>query len=440
MAVTGIWKVESRLDHVLKYIMDIEKTSDSENLKEVYKSLHNLKDYNNLDFITEEQCFVSGLNCSIDTALSDMNLTKERYNKKDGILAFHAFQAFKEDEVTPELAHKIGMELASEMWGDRFEVVISTHINGKNIHNHFVINSVSFRDGKKYYDNRSSYAELRNISDSLCEEYGLSVLKEKPCKRTKINYGNYSKSFISGNNYYMTTKRDVDIAIAQAYSYEDFEMLLRRMDYEIIYRANKLSLRRVPYKKNIRIERAFGSEYSIEEIKKKIKIEKDIRIPFIEEYGARKRKYNNYPKKKHKGIYALYLYYKYLLNEYPYEKKKRIIPASIRLDIMKMEEFNKEIRYLEENTIKTDEQFFSFKKQREEKLNQLIEERTNLWKEHKKSEDKERILNNINIINKEIYELRKEVKLCEDIKERINSMNQNIEELEKEEMERQKGE
>ena len=115
-----------------------------------------------------------------------MMLTKKSYNKTKGILGFHSFQSFKENEVTPELSHEIGVRLAEEMWGDRFEVMVSTHVNTNHIHNHFVINSVSFKDGKKYYDNRINYAKLRRLSDELCEEYGLSILKEKPCKRSII--------------------------------------------------------------------------------------------------------------------------------------------------------------------------------------------------------------------------------------------------------------
>ena len=89
------------------------------------------------------------------STLEDMINTKKRFNKTDGILAYHAYQSFKENEVTPELAHEIGIKLAEEMWGDKFEVVVSTHLNTNHIHNHFVINSVSFIDGKKYYDSKS---------------------------------------------------------------------------------------------------------------------------------------------------------------------------------------------------------------------------------------------------------------------------------------------
>lgn len=140
MATTGIWKIGSRLDNVLKYTTNIEKTNNMEYSKEPYCNLHNVIEYVEADYKTEKQFYVTGINCSSDRALEEMLITKERFHKTKGILGFHAFQSFKEGEVTPELAHEIGIKLAEEMWGDRFEVVVSTHLNTKHYHNHFVIN------------------------------------------------------------------------------------------------------------------------------------------------------------------------------------------------------------------------------------------------------------------------------------------------------------
>ena len=126
MAVTCIWKIQSRLDKVLAYITNEEKTkNDLYGLS--YQNIHNLSEYMGADYKTEKQ-----------------------YLKEDGILGFHIIQSFKEGETTPELAHKIGVELAEELFGDRFEVVVSTHLNTNHYHNHIVINSVSFKDGKRY--------------------------------------------------------------------------------------------------------------------------------------------------------------------------------------------------------------------------------------------------------------------------------------------------
>lgn len=169
MATTGIWKIEKRLDNVIRYITNPEKTNKIDD-NSSYQDMHKFNEYNNLNYNTEEECYISSLNCSSHRAYKDMLLTKKEYKKEDGILGFHGFQSFKEGEITPDKAHLIGLKLAEEMWGDRFEVIVSTHINTNHIHNHFVINSVSFKDGKKYYDNRENYAKLRHLSDSLCKE------------------------------------------------------------------------------------------------------------------------------------------------------------------------------------------------------------------------------------------------------------------------------
>ena len=185
MATTGIWKVEKRLDHVLDYVMNPEKTTTDNSC---YQELHQLDTYNDLDYNSEFGCYISGLNCLPEQAYKDMMDTKNIWNKNNGVLAYHAFQSFKEGEVTADKAHKVGLKLAQEMWGDRFEVIVTTHVNTNHIHNHFVINSVSFKDGNKYHDCRESMALLRHTSDSLCQEFGLSVVKEK--KVIKVNYDN----------------------------------------------------------------------------------------------------------------------------------------------------------------------------------------------------------------------------------------------------------
>lgn len=438
IATTGIWKIEKRLDHVIDYITNEEKTINENYGKESYELIHNFDEYSNMDFSTEEQYFTSGINCNVTSAYEEMILTKKQYNKTSGILGFHSFQSFKEGEVTPELAHKIGIRLAEEMWGDRFEVVVSTHVNLNHIHNHFVINSVSFKDGKKYYDNRTNYASLRQLSDSLCQEYGLSVLEEKPCKRSKINYANYYNDYISSNNYYQTTKKDIDRAIGQAYSYLDFQNLMKAMGYEITFRGkNIMSVKREPYKKNIRVERNFGSEYSIERIKQRIEETYEKRMPFIEEY--RNKKYNNskenVKKKKHKGLYGLFLYYCYSLGNFTQENPRKKLPVYIRVDIEKLDRISEQTKLLVSEKIETYEQFFSYSKKLNDKLNNLLDKRSKLWYQHKKSnnqEDKNKIKEQIADLYEEIKELRKKVKLCDEIEDRSKVIEKNVSDFENE--------
>ena len=425
MATTGIWKIEGRLDNVIRYTTDINKT-ENPNYNSSYLELHNVIEYTKSDYKTEVQLYVTGINCSPETAYEDMMITKRQFNKLGGILVFHSFQSFKENEVTPEQAHEIGIRLANEMWGDRFEVVVSTHLNTNHIHNHFVINSVSFKDGKKYYDKRETYAELRHLSDSICEEMGISVLKEKTCE-SGINYENYYKGKIEKTNYHTLTKEDIDKAILQAYTYKDFETLLKNMGYELIYRSGKLSVRRYPYKKNIRLLRSYGEEYTIDRIKQRIEEERILinkKKPKLKNNQSSKQKNNI-----HSKLYKLYIHYCYLLKVYPKKYPNKWVSPLIRADVKRMDMLTEETRLLVRNKIETYEQFFLYKESVTSRLDTLIVKRRNLWRQHKKAnteEDKKRIEVEIKELNKQINPLRREVVLCNDIEERTPTMVENL--------------
>lgn len=433
MATTSIWAVYKRLDKVIKYTTNEEKTEN----KEWYKDLHNTIEYVKADFKTEKQLYVSAVNCSEDNTLKDMIATKKRFGKENGVLAYHGFQSFKEGEVTPELAHKIGVKLAQEMWGDKYEVIVSTHLNTNHIHNHFVINSVSFVDGKKYRNTRENYAMVRHISDELCRENGLSVIEEKPCGKHNIDYSKYYSRYVQSSNYYTTTKQDVDYAIGQAYSYNDFENILKNMGYTITIRAGKISLCRPPYKRNIRIERNFGVEYSISNIEYRIYNSKNFKYPFPEAYRNRTKKYySKRPINKTKidrgSIYRLYLYYCYLLKVFPKKREKVKITYEMRKDIQEMERMSEETRLLNSKKIKTIKELISYKEQVIDELQECYYNRTSLRNKRKKEENPEqnqKMCDDILALTNKIFELRKEVGYLEDIEKRSLQMKNNIKEM-----------
>lgn len=143
MATTRIWKIVKRLDHVVDYAKDKNKTeniefkNDKSNYQMIVNDLRDVINYAMNFDKTEKQFYITGINCEGKSAYEEMKNVKDFYNKNDGILGFHAYQSFKE-KVSPELAHKIGVELANEIWGDRFQVIVTTHLNTEHIHNHFV--------------------------------------------------------------------------------------------------------------------------------------------------------------------------------------------------------------------------------------------------------------------------------------------------------------
>lgn len=437
MATTSIWKVGKRLDKVIKYTTNPEKTEDKNYSESWYRDLHNTVEYIKADFKTEKQFYVTGINCSEDNALEEMKATKKKFGKERGILAYHAFQSFAEGEVTPEQAHKIGIQLAEELWGDRFEVIVSTHLNTKHIHNHFVLNSVSFVDGKKYRDNRSTYAIMRRTSDEICRENNLSVIEEKPCGKLNIDYSKYYSSYLQRDDYHTLVKADVDFAIKQAYSYNNFEDILIDMGYTITIRAGKISLCKPPYKRNIRITRAFGEEYSMDNIEERI-MSNTSYIPLlakskIKRYKGKNRKSIRYNRG---SLYRLYLYYCYMFKVFP--KNNRIkLSENMKKEVRKMEQMSNEIKFICRNKIKSTDELFSYKKNLAEELNNQMKERCKSRRNREKcqdSEERKKICNEILVVSDKINYLKKEVKLCEDVRKRNITMKENIREIEEEKL------
>lgn len=431
MATTGIWKICSSLSQVIKYTINEEKT-DINNYRGLDKSLEYIKD----DFKTEKKLFVDGINCNSNNALNEMVAVKKRYMKTDGILGWHAYHSYKSGEITPELAHEVGMKVATEMWGDRFQVVVSTHVNGKCIHNHFVINSVSFVDGKKYYGNRTTYAELRRISNAICSEYGLSTLEEKKTK-SGINYLNYQNKSLVYTNYYKIAKEDLDIAISKASTYQEFINILKKMGYETTTRAGKLSIKGKMYKRNIRIERYFGNDYSIENIQKQIK---GIYVSTTRTYYRNKKPIDSslkiLLKPKYNTFYGMYVRYCKLLGNYPDYVKKNNKITNLRKDVDKLEQLSKQAIFLVDNKIETEEQFYNLLKTKENELDTLKNEREDLWKKHKyaPSIEKEKIKKQISKLSDDIIAISKDIKMCEDIRVRKNKVMENINILDEKEM------
>lgn len=147
MATTGFWPVKNRLKEVIDYARNPDKTTDKKYLDE---DLHNALRYVENDDKTDKRMYVSGINSPTKRAYQYMMATKQRYGKLGGNVAYHGYQSFVSGEVTPEEAHEIGLETARRMWGNDYEIVVTTHLNTDNLHNHIVVNSVSFRTGQKF--------------------------------------------------------------------------------------------------------------------------------------------------------------------------------------------------------------------------------------------------------------------------------------------------
>ena len=440
MATTKIWKVQKRLDHVINYTTNEEKTKNnySEYGMDRFDSIRQVMTYATNPDKTEKQFYTTGINCEVKDAVKQMQFVKTIYGKENGILAFHAYQSFNEAEVTPEIAHEIGVKLANEMWGDRFQVVVSTHLNTRHLHNHFVINSVSFKDGYKYYSNLSNTALLRKTSDEICEEYGLSVLEEKTCK-SGINFENFYKKSMKESEYYKFAKEDIDYAIEHSWTYQEFIKKLKDMGYEVYFRVDKISVRRYPYKRNIRIERAFGEEYSIENIKNKIYSRYPSREEVIKPKTYDKRlfyKGNIKKLRRPKGIIALYYYYCYLLKVYPKKNLNYKLSPKMREAVKKMDKYSEQIRFICKYKLETIHDIDNLKEQKQEELQKTLNTRNRLYYKRQKIDnesEKDAVTKYIISVTSDIEKVRKGIKLCDEVEDNARKMKEQIKQMKEKE-------
>lgn len=422
MATTSIWSIKNNLKQSINYIINPEKTINKDYGKNLYSYLEIENTENN--YKNEKVCYVSSINCSERNPYEDMLFTKEEYGKTNGILAFHSYQSFKEGEVTSDIAHEIGVKFAEEMFKD-FEVVVATHQNTNHIHNHFIVNSVSFKTGKKYNNNRTNLAKLRHISDSLCAEYGLSTLDED------IGYKSTYNHKVLDNDYYKTLKEDLDNVISYSITFKQVIERLKKLDYQVYSRNGIITIYRNGRDK-VRIQKAFGDDYSIDNINKRLYLSRQIIFKPI----PQKTIFEEYSKtnKTHKGIYELYLYYCYLLGVFPKNHPKQYLPYSIRKEISKLDKYSNQVRFMANNNIETKEDLEYFSKTNYEEYRNLMGKRENLWKRYhraKTEEDKSKILTEINDIQPRIKELRKYDKYCKDIFERSESIQNNLNNFDK---------
>ena len=247
MAVTSIWRVNGWLGKVVVYVENPDKTTNPEfyengdMTERECQGLDDVISYAVNSRKTEQhkedsdvlERFVSGINCHPATARAEMMAVKKRFGKEDGTIAYHGYQSFAPGEATPEMAHKIGVELAQRLWGDRYQVVVATHLDKANhLHSHFVLNTVSFVDGIKYHRTAKDYHEMQTVSDTLCREYGLSVI-ENPQPGKGKHYGEWRAEQEQRPTWRGIVRSDVDEVIRQSMTERQFFENLHRKGYEV---------------------------------------------------------------------------------------------------------------------------------------------------------------------------------------------------------------
>ena len=214
---------------MIEYAENPDKTTAKEYLDD---DLSNVLKYAEKDEKTDRRLFVVGINCPVQRAYEAMTAVKRRFGKTGGIVAWHGFQSFAEREVTPKEAFEIGKETARRMWGDKYQVVVTVHLNTDNLHCHFVVNPISFKDGSRFQNKIYNHRRLREISDEVCRERGKSVLENSNFYGGKSR-GVYWAEKKGHPTHRDMLKRDVDYCLSVSYTRKTFYQQLRGLGYEI---------------------------------------------------------------------------------------------------------------------------------------------------------------------------------------------------------------
>ena len=384
MATTGFWPVKNRLKEVIDYARNPDKTTDKKYLDEdLYNALRYVENNNK----TDKRMYVSGINCPTKRAYQYMMATKQRYGKLGGNVAYHGYQSFVSGEVMPEEAHQIGLETARRMWGNDYEIVVTTHLNTDNLHNHIVVNSVSFRTGRKFENHISDHYKLREISDKVCLERGKSILP--PSKFTGSRKKDYWVHKNGGLTHRDTLKQDIDEAISNTTNWKAFDLYLKNLGYSYARNSDYRhpSIIAPGWKRSVRLD-SLGEQYTQEKIRQRlIDNQKNITL-----YAIRiPKRYTpllqlEYELKKTKRMDGIQLAFALIIELWKLITGNNIEPSSpkplspaLRQEVRKLDQTLKEYKLLCENQIDSAQELVSFIEKKSADISALESERQKIY-------------------------------------------------------------
>ena len=423
MAVTQLYNRTTNLNGLIEYVMNGDKT--------------------------DEMKYVSGVNCLPETAYEEMIATKNRFNKgKEKIIGYHLIQSFAEGEVTPEVAHELGLEYVNEVFGKDFEVVVATHLNTDNVHNHIVINSVSLKTGKKFYDYHASRDYLRIVSDCICQYYGLSVLEDKIWKHK----GAY-KRFAKENPYMQMVKSDVDRCLAEALYEKDFSKRLEKLGYSYsnTYEQGLVIIDNTRNRK-VYLQKFYGDNYSHDKVIDRILDYKNKNIArYGKKYKMSKEEYNKMIEIKRKNeikkLSLLYVLFCLLLKIDPlpakmdFGKARVSLTKEMRIELKYMKELSRQTILLTENKIGSLDDLNAFRTKLEDEVRTLKGARENLQRKKRKSMNQEDITKfdeELKTLAPKIKQLNTDIQNCYKIEKRTILWQQKYDKAMEKEQEQQK--
>ena len=461
MAITKILARNSGLKQAIEYVLNGDKT--------------------------QEQVLTARLNCDPGFEYQQMMDTKRELGKLDGRQCYHIIQSFVPGEITPELALQIATEFATEYLAG-YQVVIGTHTDRHHIHSHILFNSVNDATGEKYHCSKSEYfQQIRTVSDRLCREHGLSVIMEGDGQKS-MSYIEWLRQSKGQPTYRSMLEADLKTSIEDANSIGDFFRLMERKGHEIRH-GNRLGFKlrgqahfMYPERKN--------PQYSEDGIRAAIDRNMDAIFIGKQLTFTRRELYKPYKKHpKYTGFLALYYHYLYILGKIEKQQYPPRVTGQMRKEVMRFEQLRAQFQFLNENGVATESDMTAFVEKAEAQIKTLTKQRTILNVQKKKRQplfqaltdeealapakrlydqghsgmeaeaqqymDAVKLLDNcgesrealsqqqtelytkLADLNREIRQVRKQIKMCEEIRGQAAAMQENIREIETPERQRQ---
>ena len=380
----------------------------------------------------ETTMFVTGVNCNRDIALVEMIKTQIKFDKTTGNVAYHAYQSFKRGEITPKLAHKIGVELAEKMFPEH-QVLVATHLNTGTYHNHFVINSVNMFTGKKFDCNKGAYFRFRGLSDELCEKYNLTVIKN-PKGRTARNI--YFAEKRGEPTKYNLMRQAIDEAMEMCINYGQFKKIMYKKGYIINddYNRKYPTIRSINDTKAVRMYR-LGEKYTPNAIAEKVRNNPyHYQNKYLEFTKVKKRR--NVKRGKYKGSFEfisvvsltlelIFLTLFYLMGYRKVAtKNKSYTPLSpeMKEEVRKLQRYSNQVRLVCKEKLNTLNEVKVFISKINDEINDYIDLRQNYRRKSRNCKDEElvkeyksKISDCSLIIRKYRYDLKIASQIIEDV-------------------------
>ena len=386
---------------MIEYAENPDKTTAKEYLDD---DLYNALSYVENDDKTDRQIYVDTINCSKRNAYGEMVAVQKRFGSRGDIVAWHGFQSFAEGEVTPDEAFEIGKETARRMWGDKYQVVITVHLNTDNLHCHFVVNPISFKDGSRFQNKIYNHRRLREISDDVCRERGKSVLEHSNFYGGKSRRAYWAEKKGHPTHRDMLAK-DVEYCLSVSYTRKTFYQQLRGLGYEID--ETRMSVKGKGWERAIRLR---GIGFTDEVIDRRLNRNYSYGYSFVGQV------WNTHPPKKRRSVLLFYiahdlgyniehsrdvaeiyidLLFLIVINAFQIIKEVKdavIISVELRHAVKDFQQFIHDYNFLREADIHTFPQLDRYIESTQNKIQELERERSLLRNKIRRETDPESIL------------------------------------------------